>query len=122
MKPVVIFLVLATVISGCAALGSSTVYRTKNTLTKPSRIGVTQLVNQDAVNLIALGSSSIYANTMVSRLENSNISSELIHFDGFQSLESIDPERVVGLCQENDLDGVIFTKLNFLYVDYRYRE
>lgn len=118
MKSLLIFLVLAGILSGCAALGSRTIYRTKSNLIKPSKIGFTQLANQDVVNLIALGSSEIYTNTMVSRLENSNISPKLIHFADFESLESMDPERVVDLCQDNDLDGVIFTKLIFLYVDY----
>ena len=64
MKKTFIFLILATILTSCSALGTKTIYKSKLGIKKATRIGFSQLANEDIIEQIAKGSSLVYKSTM----------------------------------------------------------
>lgn len=111
---------LAIALTGCGALGTKTLYRTKANLYKPTKIGFSQIANEDIMNQIIKGSSDIYDSTMTNQLAMSNIKSDKIVLENFDEFESMKSDIIKNICADNLLDGMILTQLKFLNVKYSY--
>lgn len=113
-------LFLAILLTGCSALGTKTLYRTKTNLEKPTKIGFSQLANEDIMNQIIKGSSEIYDTTMTNQLALQNIMSDKIELKNFGGFEAVKADDIKTICAENQLEGFIVTQLKFLNIEYSY--
>lgn len=111
-------LILAIVLTSCGALGTKTLYRTETNLSKPTKIGFSQVANEDIMDKIVKGSAKIYDSTMTYQLTEQNIKSDKIFVGNFDGFESIKADKIKDLCADNQLDGMILTQLKFLNVKY----
>ena len=113
-------LFLAILLTGCGALGTKTLYRTKTNLDKPTKIGFSQVANEEVMNQIIKGSSEIYDTTMTNQLALQNIKSNKIELKNFDGFEGVKADEIKTICTENQLDGMILTQLKFLNVEYSF--
>ncbi len=99
-------------------MGTKTLYRTKSHLNKPTKIGFSQVANEDIMEKIVKGSTKIYDSTMINHLTMHNIQSNKIMVEKFEEFESVTETDIKNICAKNHLDGIILTQFIFLNVKY----
>lgn len=105
-------------LAGCGAMGTNTLYRNEATIAKPSRIGFSQVANQEIMEKIVKGSTSVYDLTTTQLLNKHNIASTKIYVEGFEGFDTADSNKIKEICAEKNLDGMLLTQLKFLNVQY----
>lgn len=113
-----LLLILTIALTSCGSMGTKTLYKSGRTLIKPTKIGFSQVANEDIMEKIVNGSTKIYDNTMTSELESQNIKSDKIVIENFDGFESVNENNIKSICAENQLDGIILTQLKFLNLKY----
>ncbi|MEO9005215.1 MAG: hypothetical protein ABI288_10780 [Ginsengibacter sp.] len=107
--------------SGCAALGTKTLTKSKEIKKyNISKIGYSQLASENILNRIKGGTSEIFQLSMEQYFENKSIKIEkhtLMHFD---FIENIDPNEIINICKENNLDGFLCTQIKYKFVNTSY--
>lgn len=111
-------LILTLFLTGCGAMGTNTLYRNEAKISKPVRIGFSQVANEEIMEKIVKGSTRVYDLTTVELLEKHNIVSTKIYVDGFEGFDTAESNRIKELCIEHNLDGMLLTHLKFLNVQY----
>jgi len=115
---VITVLALPLFLAGCGAMGTNTLYRNEAKITKPVRIGFSQVANEEIMEKIVKGSTRVYDLTTTELLEKHNIASTKIYFEGFEGFDTAESNRIKELCMEYNLDGMLLTQLKFLNVQY----
>jgi hypothetical protein len=113
-----VLLILTIALTSCGAMGTKTLYRTATNFNKPTKIGFSQVANEDIMDKIVKGSAKIYDSTMTNQLATQNIKSYKIVVENFDGFESVKVDEIKTLCADNQLDGIILTQLKFLNVKY----
>ncbi|MBP93026.1 MAG: hypothetical protein CMC55_02780 [Flavobacteriaceae bacterium] len=113
-----ILLILAIALTSCGAMGTRTLYKAEINLNKPTKIGFSQVANEDIMEKIVKGSTKIYDSTMTNQLATQNIKSNKIIVENYDGFESINETKIKSICTDNQLDGMILTQLKFLNVKY----
>lgn len=113
-----ILLILAIALTSCGAMGTKTLYKAETNLNKPTKIGFSQVANEDIMEKIVKGSTKIYDSTMTNQLATQNIKSNKIIIENYDGFESINETKIKSICTDNQLDGMILTQLKFLNVKY----
>lgn len=113
-----ILLILSMALVGCGAFGTKTLYKTDSGMTKPTKVGYSQIARSDIVEKIVKGSTSIYDSTMARELANLNMISKKVTIEGFKGFNEINKSQIKALCDEHKLDGLILTQLIFINVQY----
>jgi len=98
--------------------GTKTLYKTEIALNKPQRIGYAQLAREKVIEEIAAGSVSSYDSVMTHLLSARDIEGLSVRIEDFSSFDDIQVLSIEELCAENQLDGVVITRLKFLNVQY----
>lgn len=111
-------LLLTLFLTGCGAMGTNTLYRNEAKITKPVRIGFSQVANEEIMEKIVKGSTRVYDLTTTELLEKHNIASTKIYVEGFEGFDTVESNRIKELCMEHNLDGMLLTQLKFLNVQY----
>lgn len=111
-------LILTLFLTGCGAMGTNTLYRNEAKITKPARIGFSQVANEEIMEKIVKGSTRVYDLTTTELLEKHNIASTKIYVEGFEGFDTAESNRIKELCIEHNLDGMLLTQLKFLNVQY----
>ncbi len=115
---VITTLALPLFLAGCGAMGTTTLYRNEAKINKPSRIGFSQVANEDIMEKIVKGSTRVYDLTTTELLEKHNIASTKIYVEGFEGFDTADSNKIKELCTENNFDGMLLTQLKFLNMQY----
>jgi hypothetical protein len=115
---VITALVLPLFLAGFGAMGTNTLYRNEAKIAKPSRIGFSQVANEEIMEKIVKGSTRVYDLTTTELLDKHNIASTKVYVDGFEGFDTADSNKIKELCTENNLDGMLLTQLKFLNVQY----
>ncbi len=113
-----ILLILTTVLTSCGAMGTKTLYKTETNFKKPTKIGFSQVANEDIMDKIVRGSAKIYDSTMINQLATQNIKSNKIVIENFDGFQGVKTDEIKNICTNNELDGMILTQLKFLNVKY----
>jgi|GEM_PF-2956471 hypothetical protein len=113
-----VLFILAIALTSCGAMGTKTLYRTESNLTKPTKIGFSQVANEDIMEKIVNGSTKIYDSIMTNQLATQNVRSHKIIVENFDGFDNINETEIKNICIENQLDGMILTQLKFLNVKY----
>ena len=66
--------------------GTNTLYRNEAKIAKPSRIGFSQVANEEIIEKIVKGSTRVYDLTITELLEKNNILPTKIYVDGLKDL------------------------------------
>jgi hypothetical protein len=100
----------------CATIGTVTLYKTDQPIVL-KKIGFSQLVADSITTVIYPQTSKIWRNTIFELFIKYEIDSikEMVDFIQF---DNPDTSQIIEKCKENNLDGLLISKLNFFRVTY----
>lgn len=113
-----LILLLALVLNSCGAFGTKTLYKTTSNSSKPSKIGFSQIAKQDIIEDVAEGSIKIFDSVIINQLNTRNINAKKVNIESFDEFNSLKEADIKALCLKNQLDGMLFTELKFINVQY----
>ena len=115
--PLLFFFLILSLFCSCAAVGTKTLYK-NNVGHHLERIGFNQLGNDNETYEIFPQTNKIYATTIFETFSEYGI-------DDVEELSSTDIEfdhpnidRIIEICEEHDLDGLLISKIKFIHVTY----
>ena len=111
--PLLVFVVLLT---SCASLGTKTLYNADNK-GEVRKIGFSKLDGNSIVIRIFPKTDSIFRSTFVNTVNKFNLPTPFF-WDNEISIEKADTGAISRICKENNLDGLIVTKLKFINTSY----
>lgn len=107
------------ILSGCSPFRTKTIWKS---IDKPniklSRIGFSQLANEEDIDKLVDGSGKNYKFSMMDYFLGSETKVEKLPLPGFTSISSIDGQEIAKICQKNYLDAYICTEIRYLFVTY----
>jgi len=120
-KVIVGILIFSTIFSGCAAIGTTTIYKT-NTLNSYNfkKLGYSQLAREERLNKIRPFTSRIYQVAIEDYCSNQALKIEKHDLPNFEKIENVDTTEIIKICIDNDLDGYICTQIKYKFVDNYY--
>ena len=115
-------IVVATLfLSGCAALGTKTIYKeNKLNVYNFNNLGYSQVANEDIINKIRPNTSKIYESAIKEYFLNKPIKIKKCDLEKFNSIDDIDTTEIIKLCTENNLDGYICTQIKYKFSNNYY--
>jgi len=114
-------LLIVVILSGCAALGTKTILKSSNlNAYQFTRIGYTQIADEELLNEIRPNTSNIYDSTIKNFFNKNNIIAIGLFLPNFFSIEGIDKTEIVRMCQEQKLDGIICTQVKYKFFNNYY--
>ncbi len=114
-------LIFITILSGCSALGTKTIYKTNNLNSyNLQKIGYSQLASEERLNKIRPFTSKIYQVAFENYFSNKTLKIEKHDLSKFELIENIDTTEIIKICSDYDLDGYICTQIKYKFVDNYY--
>jgi hypothetical protein len=115
-KELTALLLLSILFTGCATLGSKTLYKSAPT-TPIKTIGFSNLDGDSIVSKIFPQTSDIFKKTVFETFQNYHLS-DIRSIDNELSVVNSDTSKIAKICQENNLDGLVVSRLTFIHVTY----
>ena|ERR1043166_1654999 len=113
--------IFSLVLIGCAALGTKTVYKAQDFgFTKLTRIGFSQIVNEDALNRIRPNTSTLFESAFKKYFQGKPYTVEVYRLSKLYSLDSADTSEIQQLCSDHSLDAYICTQIRYKFVNNTY--
>lgn len=110
---------LAMVLSGCAAFGSKTLYKTAEPFQfEPKKIGLIKLASEDELNEIFYKTGEYYKQALEESLTTKQIKAVSIEMTEYSDFGELNKADIAEICKNNALDGIIAGKLKYLYTNY----
>lgn len=103
-------------LNSCARIGTQTLYRTPENF-YIQKVGFSQFEGDNIINKAFPHAGNIFATTVIQTFNEygfkkpKNIMSKI-------SFEYPDNKEIIKICNENDLDGILLTKLKFIHSTY----
>lgn len=116
MARTALFVLLILLVTGCASLGTKTLYRSD---TKPviSRVGYANLEGEAIVTKLFPQTSRVYSRTLTETFSNYNIN-EVIAAGHEFSVKDPDTAVIKKVCVEKGLNALLVTKIKFIRMSY----
>jgi hypothetical protein len=111
------FLVVAIAFTSCTALGTKTLYKSE-TKHEIKKIAFSKLDGDSIVSKIFPQTDSIFIKTFIETFSTYKLN-DIIHFNAELSITKPDINKITQICDENNLDGLVVSRLKFIYVTYR---
>lgn len=102
--------------SSCVALGTKTLYKQEGNL-KVKSIGVMSFEGSAMAREVYSNTTQVYFNTMFERAIHFGLEPKLDSSE-FLPLNNPDTSKIVLICKENQLDGLIASRLEFVDAEY----
>lgn len=100
----------------CVALGTKTLYKQEGNL-KVKSIGIMSFEGSAMAREVYFNTTQVYFNTMDERALNFGLD-PVLHFSEVLPLNDPDSSKIVLICKENQLDGLIASRLEFIDAEY----
>lgn len=104
------------ILSSCASLGTKTIYKKEIKLSL-NKIGFTKLEADSLVLNYFPKTDSVFNKTFIESFKSSTVN-EITELKNKLTYENTDPKAVKNICAENNLDGLIVSKIKFIHVTY----
>lgn len=113
----VVILVFALIISGCAAIGTKTIYKTNNLNNYDfNNLGYSQPASENVLNSIRSNTSRVYYSAFNEFFSNEKLKIEKYELRNFELIDIVDTSEIKRICTENNLDGYICTQIKYRFV------
>lgn len=111
------FGIITILLASCSAHGSKTLYKSE---VKPEikRLAFSKLDGDSIVSKIFPQTDSVFTNTLVKTFTTYNLN-DIISINCELSIDNPDINIISQICEENNLDGIVITRLKFIHVTYR---
>lgn len=116
MKQIYFLLLNVLILSSCNSLGTKTLYK-KDVEQKYNRIGFTMLDCDTSLLKTLPKTDSIFNHTFKEEFKNSSVKG-VYEFKNRKSYLNSDYQEIKKICNENNLDGIIVSKITFVRVTY----
>jgi len=109
------------ILSGCAALGTKTVYKSNNLNSYSfNKIGYSQPASEEILNKIRPNTSKLYQVAFEDFFLDKPIKIEKHDLNKLEAIDKADTTEIKKICYENDLDGYICTQIKYKFVNNSY--
>jgi hypothetical protein len=115
-KQLTAFLSLSALLIGCATLGSKTLYKS-DTSTRINTIGFTTLDGDSVVSKIFSETSNVFEKTVFETFHDYRLY-DIKPIDTQLSIVNSDTSKIAKICQENNLDALVVSRLTFIHTTY----
>ena len=114
-------LIFALILSGCAAVGTKTLYKTNSIINYDlKKIGYSQPASDSLLNKIRPNTSKIFYSAFNEFFTNKTLEIEKCQLRDFVLIDTIDTSEIKRICSENNLDGYICTQIKYKFVNNYY--
>jgi hypothetical protein len=114
-------LIFALILTGCAAIGTKTIYKTTNLNNYDfNNIGYSQPASDNVLNKIRPNTSKIFYSAFIEFFTAKTLKIEKYELTDFKTITEIDTSKIRKICTENDLDGYICTQIKYKFVNNYY--
>ena len=115
-KQLISFSFISILFVSCATLGTKTLYKS-NTNSGIKKIGFTRLDGDSIISKIFPQTDSIFTRTFVAIFKSYNIN-DVTSLDNEFSIYNPDTIAIAKICNDNNFDALIVSRLKFIHVTY----
>jgi hypothetical protein len=117
IKKILLFAVVVLLLSSCAVLvGTRTLYTASN-IEKIHKYGYINVDNDNNLSTVYPRTNAVFTSTIIETFAKYSLEMPMEIYDNI-SFERPDTDKIISICKENNLDGLLLSKLTFVYPVY----